>query len=291
MIISNIIGGLGNQMFQYATSLAIARTSGVQLKLDISNFHGYELHNGFELNRIFNISTPIASREEVDDILVWKNHAFIRKFYRKFFKGIVQTNYVIEPVFSYWSKVYQVLDMSYLEGYWQSEKYFTTVATAVREQFTFKNELEGKNLELSRLISASNSVSLHIRRGDYVSDNSNSEIYYQCSMAYYNEAMERIAKIVSNPVFFVFSDDIKWAKKKLNSGCKFEFIDHNSGKDSYIDMQLMSLCKHNIIANSTFSWWGAWLNTNPEKLVCSPKEWFVNGQSSDDLIPESWHRI
>jgi hypothetical protein len=291
MVVSNIIGGLGNQMFQYAASLAIVRKSGAQLKLDTSNFQGYELHHGYELRRVFDINTPIASREEVESILGWKSNSFIRKLYRRIFKGMVQSNYVIEPTFTYWANVYQLADMAYLEGYWQSEKYFAEIASEVRERFTFKVALEDKNLELSHLINTSNSVGLHVRRGDYVSNTANSKVYYQCSMDYYNRAIESVAKAVNNPVFFVFSDDIKWAKDNLNVDYEFVFIDHNRGEGSYVDMQLMSLCKHNIIANSTFSWWGAWLNTNPKKIVYSPKEWFVNGRSSDDLIPEYWNRI
>jgi hypothetical protein len=291
MIVCNILGGLGNQMFQYAASFAVARAKGTHLKLDISNFNGYELHNGYELNRIFDINTPIASRKEVEGVLGWKRYSLIRKFYRRLFKGNEKSNYVIEPTFTYWSNIYQLTDMAYLEGYWQSEKYFADIAPEVREIFTFKSELKDKNLDLSHLINASNSVSLHIRRGDYLSNSANSKVYYQCSMDYYNKAIERVAKAINNPVFFVFSDDISWAKDNLNLDYQFVFIDHNSGEDSYIDMQLMSLCKHNIIANSTFSWWGAWLNANPKKMVYSPKEWFINGRSSDDLIPESWNRI
>ena len=291
MIISNIIGGLGNQMFQYAVGFAVARTKGAQLKLDISNFNGYELHNGYELNRIFDMNTPAASREEIESVLGCKNNALIRKLYRKVCKGMVQSNYVVEPTFTYWPNLYHLADMAYLEGYWQSEKYFSDIASEVRERFAFNISLEDKNLELSHLINASNSVSLHIRRGDYVSDIANSKVYYQCSMDYYNRAIESIAKAVNNPIFFVFSDDISWAKDNLNLDYQFVFVDHNSGEDSYIDMQLMSMCKHNIIANSTFSWWGAWLNANHKKMVYSPKEWFINGRSSDDLIPESWHRI
>ena len=128
MIVSNIIGGLGNQMFQYAASLAVVRKSGAQLKLDTSNFQGYELHHGYELSRVFDIDTPIASPAEVEGILGWKRCSLIRKLCRRFFKGMAQSNYIIEPSFTYWPNVYQLSDMVYLEGYWQSEKYFVDIS-------------------------------------------------------------------------------------------------------------------------------------------------------------------
>lgn len=278
-------------MFQYAAGHALALKLGVDLKLDTIDFVGYDLHQGFELDRIFDINTPTASVEEVESILGWRGNSTVRQFYRKICKGIAQSSYVIEPTFTYWPNVYQLADNAYLEGHWQSEKYFAEIASVVHKSFTFKINLEDKNLELLHLINTSNSVSLHIRRGDYVSNIANSKIYYQCSIDYYTRAIEHIGKAIDNPVFFVFSDDMQWAKGNLNFDYEFVFINHNSGEDSYIDMQLMSLCKHNIIANSTFSWWGAWLNANPKKNIYTPKEWFINGRSSDDLIPVSWHRI
>ncbi len=153
--------------------------------------------------------------------------------------------------------------------------------------------MDNKNLEIENLIKSVNSVSLHIRRTDFKNTKSNTT-HGICSLEYYGEAVKFISNKLVDPHFFVFSDDINWAKENLNLPYKLTFISGNSGDKSYIDMQLMSVCKHNIIANSSFSWWGAWLNSNMNKIVIAPRMWFFNKElniQTNDLIPDEWIRM
>ena len=147
-----------------------------------------------------------------------------------------------------------------------------------------------QNADIAEKISQVNAVSLHVRRGDYISDKKNAFIGV-CTLDYYKTAIEKIKTQVDNPVFFVYSDDINWVKNNLVIDKTAVFVNHNRGQESYNDMHLMSLCKHNIIANSSFSWWGAWLNTSPDKIVIAPKQWFANMQDTSDLLPDNWLKM
>lgn len=150
-------------------------------------------------------------------------------------------------------------------------------------------KLDPYNLELAKLITAKESVSLHIRRGDYLTAE-NSIFQNICTPTYYKNAVSYMNSNVVNPYYFIFSNDIEWCKNNLNLD-NITFVDWNIGVNSYKDMQLMSLCKHNIIANSSFSWWGAWLNNNPNKVVCVPKRWYNNKATVYGECPDSWVRI
>jgi hypothetical protein len=136
-----------------------------------------------------------------------------------------------------------------------------------------------------------NSVSLHVRRGDYVTHAATAKVLNPCSLDYYHKAIECVSRTVTSPHFFVFSDDPAWAQRNLKITFPTKYIDKNSGSQNYVDMHLMTHCKHNIIANSSFSWWGAWLNKNPDKLVIAPTNWFANGIDDRDLIPPEWIRL
>ena len=173
----------------------------------------------------------------------------------------------------------------YLEGYWQSEKYFERIKDVIKNEFVFEKFSEEKNIFASNKIYATNSVAIHVRRGDYVKNPLYSDI---CTLDYYKRAIKYITQHIDNPFFYIFSDDIHWCIENFNDLNQIEFIDWNNGKQSYRDMQLMSLCKHNIIANSTFSWWGAWLNKNPSKIVIAPKKILNSSNDAIDLITNSW---
>lgn len=292
MLISNIIGGLGNQMFQYAAARALSLKLGLPLKLDTRDFSGYKLHQGFELNRLFNCNAEIATNNDLAKTIGWHRVKLAQRFLRKpQLKKIRHENYVVEPHFNYWSGIKQLRDNVYLDGYWQSEQYFIEFADNIRTEFTFKLPLSDKNIEISNLISQVNAVSLHVRRGDYVSSPKTSATHGLCSLDYYRAAIEYVSAYVSHPYFFIFSDDMTWVKDNLDIGPSAFFIDHNTNQESYNDMRLMSACKHNIIANSSFSWWGAWLNQNAEKIVIAPKQWFSKSTDTSDLIPAAWVRL
>ncbi|MFC1626393.1 alpha-1,2-fucosyltransferase [Pseudomonadota bacterium] len=291
MIISRIIGGLGNQMFQYAAARSLAIRKQQPLFLDASDFTNYALHR-FELTRVFDCPVELASNEEMQHVLGWRASQSIRSVLsRSHFGRLRGRNFLVEPHFEYWPELFEIPGDCYLVGYWQSEKYFIEMATEIRRDFTFKSPLAGKNLELSKKIEACNSISLHIRRGDYVTDAKTKSTLGVCSLGYYRDAIAHLVDKVSSPCFFVFSDDISWAKAHLGLDLPCTYIDHNHGEENYRDMQLMSLCRHNIIANSSFSWWGAWLNPHSDKIVIAPKRWFASQMSSTDLVPLTWTRL
>lgn len=292
MIISNIIGGLGNQMFQYAAGRALALEHGVPLALDVAGFASYPLHQGFELKRLFHCPAEIASPAETARLLGWCNGALVRRLMqRPAMAALRPGRWVVEPHFHYWPGFERLGDDCYLSGYWQSERYFAKHQATIRDDFRFTGELDAVNAGLAEKMAQVESVSLHVRRGDYVNNPKNLGIHGVCSPAYYHSAIRHLAERLSSPVFFVFSDDIPWVRENLEIGHPVVHVEHNSGAASFNDMRLMSLCRHNVIANSSFSWWGAWLNGNPEKQVVAPRRWFANDRKTADLFPAGWTLI
>lgn len=279
-------------MFQYAAGRALSLKHSVPLQLDVSGFMNYELHQGFELRRIFNCTGDIASEADVREILGWQFTSGVRRVVSRPSMAALRRNaFVIEPHFQYWSGIKNAPSNCYITGYWQSEKYFSDITEKIRKDFSFKLPLEYKNFELANKISQTNAVSLHVRRGDYISDIKNSATYEMCSLDYYKRSICNIAEKVDSPYFYIFSDDVAWARDNLKIEFMHQYIDHNRGTESYNDMRLMSLCKHHIIANSSFSWWGAWLNPSLEKIVIAPKHWFANQTNVQDLLPLGWIKL
>lgn len=292
MVISHILGGIGNQMFQYAAGRALSLTNSQPLLLDLNDFSRYQLHNGYELSRVFCVNTESAPTSTLREMLGWRSNTLARRVLRRPpFAGLRGGKFTAEPHFNYWPEIVNLKGDCYLYGYWQSERYFKSVASSIRGDFSFRTPLGGKNAELALEIANSQAISLHVRRGDYVTNFKNRNLLEVCSIDYYRKAIDHIAERVEHPVFFVFSDDMEWARQNLSVGFPCVYVDHNRGDESFRDMQLMSLCQHQIIANSSFSWWGAWLNTNSAKLVIAPKKWFRNGNNDCDLIPGEWVRL
>lgn len=292
MVVSHILGGIGNQMFQYAVARALSLKNGQRLILDLSDFSDYKLHNGFELSRVFGVAVESAAPSTKREVLGWRGNSLIKKILRRpQFNWLRGKKFIVEPHFNYWPEIFNLDGDVYLYGYWQSERYFKSFESTVREDFTFRERLIGRNLEFSSDIRKLNSISLHIRRGDYVSDKKNIKIMEACSLGYYRKAVEYMAARVVQPVFYIFSDDMDWVRANLSLDFPCVYVNNNHGRDSYRDMQLMSLCRYNIIANSSFSWWGAWLNSNPEKIVIAPRRWFRSGNDVSDLIPNEWVRL
>lgn len=263
-------GGLGNQMFQYAFYLSM-KDKGISCKLNTSAYQYLKMHNGYELERVFGVEGEYDS-DKSHIYILWVR--LLRKYQIPFlvFK---------DRDFEYCPEVYTA-KQSYLDGLWISPHYFETIREKVLKCFSFKN-ISVNNIEIVKEISSVNSVSLHIRRGDYL----NSPNYNVCDEKYYEQAIHHINSVVKTPVYYVFSDDPEWCKYFMNTfNVQFKIVDWNKGKDSYQDMFLMSQCKHNIIANSTFSWWGAWLNTNEKKIIVAPHSWFRNNDKSANC--EGW---
>ena len=279
-------------MFQYAAGRAVAFRCQQPYRLDLTGFENYVLHQGFEIDRIFSAPVTLATYQDVRAGLGWRSGKLTLKVLRRVNSALFNgPSLVIEPHFNYWPGLSNIGPSCYLMGYWQSEKYFKDCEELVRGDFKFKLPLDGINLELSMRMRGGQSISLHVRRGDYLTHTATSKIFNVCSVDYYRSAVEYIADRIPFPHFFVFSDDLQWAKANLSIPYPVSFIEGNHGSRSYIDMQLMGLCGHQIIANSSFSWWGAWLNRNPKKIVIAPRLWFNNGMNDSDLIPSDWLRI
>lgn len=293
MIIVHLIGGLGNQMFQYACGRAISmRNSGV-LKLDksgLGNVSGEGTVREYALG-VFAIEESFAEAGEIEKMKNQKVGRFAEIF-QKFGVMNAKNTFVVEPHFHFSPSVLNFQGDVYLQGYWQTERYFFDIAEVIRKDFTLKGEFSIEGSEIARKIRADDrAISLHIRRGDYVADANTNAFHGVCSLAYYAEAIRYIAERIDNPVFYIFSDDIAWVRENLKSEHEMVHVSDGVLKD-YEELILMSRCRHHIIANSSFSWWGAWLNSNPEKIVIAPKRWFAD-ESIDtrDLIPEGWVRI
>lgn len=290
MIIVKLIGGLGNQLFQYALGRHLSIINQTELKLDIMGFNTYKLHS-YSLEN-FNILENFATRKEIEKYVLSSNEFFNKLSFR--IKHIIkpQKKIIGEQSLHFNPEILKIGDNNYLDGYWQSEKYFMEIAPVIRKEFTVKTQLTEKNEEIAKRIIKTNSISLHIRRGDYISDRATSKVYNCCDINYYSDAINIIKERVKNPHFFIFSDDHNWPKKNISLNFPITYITHNEADKNYEDLRLMSMCKHHIIANSTFSWWGAWLNSSPEKMVISPKKWFkTDSSNTKDLIPKEWLQI
>ncbi len=289
MVIVQLLGGIGNQMFQYAAARRLAFINNAELKLDITSFKNYKLRK-YNLG-CFNIVENFATRKEIYLYRGFRNRKGFGRIYRVLDRIIPyhKRRYIIERHFHYDPDISRISGNVYLEGYWQNEKYFEDIKDLIREEFKIKHKIKKENEEIKKIITSNNSVSIHIRRGDYVQDPTTSKYHGICSLGYYYDAMSKIADMAEKPYFFVFSDEIEWAKNNLKSSHPIIFVENN--KD-YEDLRLLSLCKNHIIANSSFSWWGAWLSKNRNKIVFAPKIWFAGADlNTDDFIPKSWYKI
>jgi len=286
MKIVNIIGGIGNQMFQYAFALALKQKfPDEEVMLDISHFKGYSLHNGFEIDRNFGSLLPYATSKDLRKVTYYAPNYKISRFLRKLL-GYKKTEYKEPRLFTYWQEAFEKTGSCYYEGSWQNEKYFKEYEELIRKVFNFKQSLCEKNEELSIQIKNTESVSIHVRRGDYLTDPTYQGV---CDMPYYKNAIAYINKHIKNPHFFIFSNDAKWCEENVATLCsQYTIIDWNGGNKSWADMQLMSLCEHNIIAHSSFSWWAAWLNNHDGKIVVSPKRWFNRADITETPQLKDW---
>jgi len=293
MIIVKLIGGLGNQMFQYAMARRIAYVHNVPLKLDITGFNDYKCDTPrtYELKHL-NIIEDFASKTEIDKFKTKKGFAGLILRCKEKLSPYYKRAYIREKSLRFDPNMLQISKNAYLEGYWTTEKYFDDICDLIRREFTVKHKADSINEQLAQTIRGCEAVSLHIRRGDYVSNPQANQFHGLCPLEYYYKGIEILGTKIENPHFFVFSDDPKWAKENLNIEFPVNFVTHNGAEKNYEDLRLMCFCKHNIIANSTFSWWGAWLNKNPGKIVIAPKKWFNNEDiDTRDVIPESWERL
>jgi len=327
MIIARIHGGLGNQMFQYAAGRSLAHRHNTSLKLDtreLVDSIGYHIYG----LRHFNIQEDIATTGDViryfpvegakrasarllgnrftnalfRKVLKLNSDSLKRRYYHYDPDSSNDTKLVVKSVlsqrfFHFDPEVLDAPDNVYITGSFISEKYFEDIEDIIRDELSFKTPQSKKDEDTNKMMADKESVSIHIRRGEVVQESQNQDIYNFIEAEYFNVCVDYVANHVQNPHFFVFSDDIEWVKKNFRVGYPTHYVDHNddgvdyrvdAGSD-FQDMRLMSECRHNIITNSSFSWWGAWLNRNPKKIVCAPKE-FVRIWNFDnkDVVPADW---
>lgn len=282
-------GGLGNQMFQYALHTSL-KEQGYNVKADMGLLKKDIQHNGYELDRVFNIHT---TSNALDLFLVrciyylhtWKPNTFIN-WGRKILK-LLRITFITDKTQNFTGINND--NIVYFCGYFQSIEYFSNLKH-ISSLFKFKEETISKqSKEILSLMAQCNSISIHIRRGDYISENNKNLYGGICTKEYYQKAIDIMCSKVANPYFFIFSNDIEWCKQNIKLPHIY-YVNCNKGKDSWQDMFLMSKCKHNIIANSTFSWWGAYLNENPQKIIISPSK-LTNRGDSPNLFPDNWIKL
>jgi hypothetical protein len=291
MIIVHLKGGLGNQMFQYAAGRRLAWLHDVPLKLDLSWFSDPDgaTPRSFALG-YFSIHAQPATDQEIA-LLYEPRYSRVKRFLNSMNPCYLNThirshNSCFDP------SILGLTDNILLDGYWQSEKYFSDIASVIRSDFSMCAEPDRQNREMASVINSCNAISIHIRRGDYVTDAKIAARHGVCTTNYFIKAVELILECVERPHFFVFSDDPEWVRHNFAISHAMTIVDHNGPDKAHEDLMLMNGCKHNIIANSSLSWWGAWLNPHPDKIVIAPMRWF-NDLTIDtrDIVPASWFQV
>ncbi|UYO93994.1 alpha-1,2-fucosyltransferase [Pollutimonas sp. M17] len=286
-VVVGLSGGLGNQMFQYAAGRALALRLGVGLELDLSWFAGrkerlYAL-GAFAINaktRGTRISLPdFLKRFESRVSRRWASRRMGVPIYR-------ERHFHFDPAFL------GIDRPLYLEGYWQSERYFTDFRAEILRDFSLCEPFPASCLAIEEQMLRAEPICVHVRRGDYVSNPVAAETHGLCSLDYYQRGVSTLAAGLARPRAFIFSDDPDWVREHLKLPVPATIVDVNSGPQAHWDLHLMALCRHFVIANSSLSWWGAWLGRAEDKKVIAPATWFrASVHDTRDLIPEAWQRI
>ncbi len=293
MIIVQLNGGLGNQMFQYAFGKTLSTINCTELKLDLSllldrsiketsfAFRNYELD-------IFELKVNFATEKEVNELKKRFKNPIIDKITNRLIGK--KNTYFVEPFYHFSNENLSLKAPIYLEGYWQSPKYFESFSQIIKKEFKFLNNLsfsiESKSIK--EQIINSNSIAIHVRRGDFILKS----LHRTFGIDFYNKAIEMMYKKISNIEIFIFSDDIEWCIHNFKIAHKHYFVSKPNETVLVNDFYLMSKCKHFIISNSSFSWWAAYLSEYQKKIVIAPNQWFTDSNmNTNDLIPQSWIRI
>lgn len=297
MITVKLRGGLANQMFQYALGRRLSILHNTPLFLDLEHYKSEQTEEKTIRNYgldIFNLQASIANIKQINQSKGWYSNPVKRKVTTALNKILpyYKQNIVKEQHATFDKNIFKTRKNIYLAGFWQSEQYFKDIEEIIRKNFQFKIPPSSCNIDYLNQIGSCNSVSVHIRRGDYVTSKHYNNVHQILSPEYYQEAAAIIEEQITNPTYFVFSDDPQWAKENIKLNFKTEYISNNNGDKAYEDLRLMSNCKHHIIANSTFSWWGAWLNTSKNKIVIAPNKWYkISEMENNDIIPSGWIKI
>ncbi len=293
MVIVKLSGGLANQMFPYAAGRRLAWHLGTELKLDVSAFSAYRQPYSVDFRQyvlgVFNIVENFATPEEILELTV-RGKTLLEKLLGR--SAGRPGSFVREKHFHFDQSILHLRGDIYLAGNWNNPGYFSDAEQVIRQEFTWRQPPDGMNLTVLGNIARGNSVSIHVRRGDYVENPKVRAVHGYCDLDYFQRAARYVARLVENPHFFVFSDDPGWVRQHLTLQWPMTIVEHNDAMHGHEDMRLMKSCKHNIIANSGFSWWAAWLNDSPDKIVVAPKRWFSTSKYDDrGLMPPGWVRL
>jgi hypothetical protein len=338
MIIVELHGGLGNQMFQYAIGKKLALKHNTELKLDTVRFGiskypepvqnapnisanastsqntsssvdlkaqiksllmpllkvGSKIKRRYytlidlryyhsDLKRIYELDSLNVTSRKLDHVDI-----FLFRLNRGRYKIVEESNT------SFQADALNCSENAYLLGFWQSEKYFSDIRDVLLEEFKVTRPIDTTNQELLSKIQSTESVFIHVRRGDYVNESAVTKSFSVCNMDYFNAGIKYIKEKIPNATFFIFSDEPEWAKENIDVGSSEKYVSYNPGSRAYDDLRLMNACKHSIISNSSFSWWASWLNRNNDKIVIAPKRWFADNEAeryAKDIVPESWIRL
>jgi hypothetical protein len=299
-------GGLGNQLFQYAFGRRLSMANRALLYLDASGYEDVTQPDSAAGLRMlgldhFNIAgTLLRRRSDIRPPEPWIRRK-IRKYWDKFARLVEQTKpyylkqVVVEPErnhFKFDPRLYNraISGNVSLYGYWQTEKYFAEVEPIIRHELVVRDPLDEANARVAKAIESTNSISIHVRHGDNAG--SIATALGVLPSEYFLKAISNLLNCVAQPHFFVFSDDIPWAKELLILAHPTTFVTHNGDARNYEDLRLMSFCKHHIVGNSTFSWWGAWLGKKDGQIVYAPRRYYQNiDRPNPDLYPERWQLI
>lgn len=280
MIICKLSGGLGNQLFQYFNALSLKKRTGKNIYLDISSFDYVNDHNGYQLDK-YGVDEPIIPN------VLSKISYFFYRLIKKIF-NISPSYYYLQNEFNFSKKEIKG-SLVHVDGTFQSELFFSNVSCEAEK--ILDEPLDERCAVIKAQIQNSNSISLHVRRGDYVSNKTVSEVIGTCSYEYYQKSISRMEEKFPDCHFFVFTDDIEWVKTNLSFKSNFKYVDFNSGVRSHFDITLMRCCKHHIISNSSFSWMGAWRGDKTNTVIC-PSPWFNDTSiNTDDVCPREWIKM
>lgn len=286
-VIVRLEGGLGNQLFQYAAARSLALATGRDLLLDTSAYRADRLRS-YQLDRFAIAARPLR-RSDIPFFRLRRSRlgAILPRRCRM---EIVREAFPARvPV---WPEApVEGAGTPYLIGYWQSERYFAAIADTIRREVRVNAAPEGRNARVLDEIAAGDAVAIHVRRGDYVSNPAATAYHGLCGLEYYEAAIRRLAGSVPRPHCFVFSDDLDWVRTNLDTGHPTTFVGHNTDTP-WEDLRLMAACRHFIVANSSFSWWGAWLGEWPGKQVIAPARWFRADHGGEgEIVPAEWLRM
>lgn len=289
MVVVRLSGGLGNQLFQYAMGRYLSFNANAELVLEDSFYFQRSTNvtpRTFELDK-FAIQARRTSAEERKAL-----RSYTGKIWKRFRRALPlpgQLRYVHEPVGKILPTARAYKDQVFLDGYWQSSTYFSGIEDLLRDELQLLIPMSNEDQRIASHMAQVDSISIHVRRGDYLSNTAANKMHGVCSLGYYEKAIEFMEEQVSNPMFFVFSDDPDWVKRNLPNDHPCVYVDHNSSALAVQDLRLMSRASHHIIANSSFSWWGAWMNPSTSKKIVRPQRWYAGLPSSgDQTCPANW---